>query len=78
MYSYACIYRERERAREVYEFIWALIYLQQSLVVAVISRGNRSHLQLGSLEVGSFHTPPMRLLQAGSSFWEWYGSFKGD
>ena len=30
------------------------------------------HLQVGSLEVGSFHTPPIGLLEALSSFLEWY------
>ena len=37
-----------------------------------------THLQVGSSEVGSFHTPPTRLLSALRSCWEWYGSLMRD
>ena len=38
----------------------------------------RSHILVGSLQVGSFHTAPMRLLSAPWNLWEWYGSCIGD
>ena len=46
--------------------------------LALDSKQGRSHLQVGSLEVGSFNTPPIGLLQALYSSWEWYGSLMED
>ena len=41
------------------------------LELRALEASSRSHLQVSSLEVGSFHTPSIR---APHSRWEWYGS----